>query len=519
MPQSEQAEALIARYKRRIEAARVYDVAIRTPLSAAPRLSTRIGHTLLLKREDLQPVHSFKLRGAFNRIAQLSEAERAKGVVCASAGNHAQGVALAARTLGCTAWIVMPRTTPQIKVDAVRGFGGKVVLHGDAYDEASAHAAKIVEERGATYIPPYDDPLVIAGQGTIAREIVEQLAEAGEKPLDALFVCVGGGGLLAGVAAYMKAVSPSTRIIGVEPEDSDCMGRALAAGRRVTLSQVGLFADGVAVRQAGKEPFRVARACVDSMMTVSIDEICAAVRDVFYENRSVPEPAGALAVAGAKRWALESGARDQRLGAIVSGANVNFDRLRHIAERAELGDHTEALLAVTIPERPGAFRAFCRDLGRHGITEFNYRYADSQAAHIFVGVRVTGGLDEAARLVEQLRGKGYPVVDLSGDEMAKLHIRYMVGGRAPGLSDERLFRVEFPERPGALLTFLNKLGTRWNVSLFHYRNHGSAHGRVLLGLQIPRGQVRACRARLDATGYPWWEESGNAAYGLFLGTD
>ncbi|MGB0211550.1 threonine ammonia-lyase, biosynthetic [Algiphilus sp.] len=519
MSQADPTSRLIARYRQRIEAARVYDVAVRSPLSDAPRLSARIGNQLLLKREDLQPVHSFKLRGAFNRIVHIPEAERARGVVCASAGNHAQGVALAARTLGCPSWIVMPRTTPQIKIDAVRGFGGRVVLHGDAYDDASAHAAKIVEERGATYIPPYDDPLVIAGQGTIAREIVEQLEAANEAPLDAVFVCVGGGGLLAGVAAYIKAVSPGTRVIGVEPEDSDCMGRALAAGRRVKLPQVGLFADGVAVRQAGRETFRVARATVDAMMTVSIDEICAAVRDVFYENRSVPEPAGALAVAGAKRWALEHGARDQRLCAIVSGANVNFDRLRHIAERAELGDHTEALLAVTIPERPGAFRAFCRDLGRHGITEFNYRYADSQSAHIFVGVRVTGGLEEAADLVEQLRGKDYAVVDLSGDEMAKVHIRYMVGGRAPGLSDERLFRVEFPERPGALLTFLNKLGTRWNVSLFHYRNHCSAHGRVLLGLQVPRGQVRAVRARLDATGYPWWEESGNAAYGLFLGTD
>lgn len=519
MPQSDDASRLLARYRKRIEAARVYDVAERTPLAPAERLSARIGNRLLLKREDLQPVHSFKLRGAFNRIVHLSEAERARGVVCASAGNHAQGVALAARTLGCPSWIVMPRTTPAIKVDAVRSFGGKVVLHGDAYDEAAAHAAEIVEARGATYIPPYDDPLVIAGQGTIGREILEQVAAQGEGPLDAVFVCVGGGGLLAGVAAFVKAVSPQTRVIGVEPEDSDCMGRALAAGRRVKLAQVGLFADGVAVRQAGKETFRVARVAVDAMLTVSTDEICAAVRDVFYDQRSLPEPAGALAVAGAKRWAIEQGVSGQRWCAIVSGANVNFDRLRHIAERAELGDHTEALLAVTIPEQPGAFRRFCQDLGRHGITEFNYRYADATAAHIFVGVRVAGGLQEAAEVVAHLRAQGYAVVDLSADEMAKVHIRYMVGGRSPGLRDERLFRVEFPERPGALLAFLKKLGAQWNVSLFHYRNHGSAHGRVLLGLQVPRGEMRACRSRLDSTGYPWWEETGNAAYELFLGTD
>jgi threonine dehydratase len=509
-----QRQQLLERYRKRIEAARVYDIAMRTPLMAAPRLSQRLGNTVLVKREDLQPVHSFKLRGAFNKIVNLPPEARARGVICASAGNHAQGVALAARTLGCSAWIVMPRTTPSIKVESVRALGGKAVLHGDAYDEAAAHAARLCESKGLTYIPPYDDPDVIAGQGTIAREILEQHPG----PLDAVFVCVGGGGLLAGVAAWIKAVRPEVKVIGVEPDDSNCMGAAFAAGRRVRLKQVGLFADGVAVLQAGKETFRVARECVDEMITVSADEICAAIRDMFYEHRALPEPAGALAVAGIRRWVIDNGVRDQTLCAIVSGANVNFDRLRHIAERAELGDASETLLAVTIPEQPGAFRSFCRHLGRHNISEFNYRYASASAAHIFVGVKLSEGREEAELLIKDLREKGYAVVDMSGDEIAKVHVRYMVGGRSPGLADERLFRFEFPERPGALSGFLNRVGRRWNISLFHYRNHGADYGRVLVGMQIPASDRVACRQLFDAIGYVWSDESDNPAYDLFLGT-
>ena len=505
---------LLHDYRARIDNARVYDVAIRSPLDEAPRLSARMGNRVLLKREDAQPVYSFKLRGAYNRIVRLSDAERRRGVICASAGNHAQGVALAAQRLGIPAWIVMPRTTPQIKVDSVRSLGARAVLHGDAYDDAAEHAAELCAAKGLSYIPPYDDPEIIAGQGTVAREIVAQHPG----PIDAVFVPVGGGGLIAGVAAYLKAVRPEVRIIGVEPSDSNCLAAAMKAGRRVSLPQVGLFADGVAVRQIGKENFRLARHFVDEVITVEIDEICAAIRDMFNERRAVPEPAGALGIAGIKRWVVQHGVRDQTLCAIVSGANVNFDRLRHIAERAELGDANEALLAVTIPERPGSFRRFCRELGRHNISEFNYRYADAQGAHVFVGVKLAGGRDEAAQVLEGLRASGYAVVDLSGDEIAKVHIRYMVGGRAPGLSDERLFRIEFPERPGALLNFLSRLGDQWNISLFHYRNHGAAHGRVLVGLQVPRRERAENRRVLDEIGYPWWEESENPGYELFLGT-
>lgn len=497
---------------------RVYDVASITPLEEAPKLSARLGCRVLLKREDTQPVHSFKLRGAYNKIAQLDDAARARGVVAASAGNHAQGVALAAQRLGIPATIVMPRTTPAIKVDSVRSLGGRAVLFGDAFDDASAHAQELVEQRGMTMVHPYDDADVIAGQGTVAREILQQLAPLRVRQLDALFVCVGGGGLLAGIAAWIKHHSPKTQVICVEPEDSNCMGAALAAGRRVRLQQVGLFADGVAVRQAGAEPYRVARALVDACITVSVDEICAAIRDMFNEKRAVPEPAGALGVAGVKRWAQTHDVAGKTYCAIVSGANINFDRLRHVAERAELGDDAEALLAVTIPEKPGSFKRFLKQIGRRAVTEFNYRYSSPSEAHVFVGIKLSGGLAERAALIDALREQAYPVLDMSGNEMAKMHVRFMVGGRAPGLYDEHLFRFEFPERPGACLDFLDAVGSRWNISLFHYRNHGAAYGRVLCGLQLPRGQVGECRKSLDELGYEYWEETSNPAYQVFLGT-
>ncbi len=510
---SSAADRLIARTAAAIDAAQVYDVATVSALEFAPKLSARLGNRVLLKREDQQSVYSFKLRGAYNKMLKLSPQARARGVICASAGNHAQGVALAARQLGCPAWIVMPRTTPQIKVDAVRLLGGRAVLHGDAYDDAAAHAIELAAQKGLTMVPPYDDADVIAGQGTVGKEILEQI---GEGPLDAVFVCTGGGGLLAGVAAYIKQHRPGVKIISVEPEDSDCMAQALEAGRRVKLDRVGLFADGVAVRQAGALPFKIARETVDVAMRVSIDEICAAIRDVFQENRSMPEPAGALGVAGVKRWIAEHGGSGKTYVAIVSGANLNFDRLRHIAERAELGDGHETLLAVTIAEKPGAFRSFLKALGRHPITEFNYRYATPAEAHVFAGVKFADQAERDATIAE-LRRAGLEVRDLSGNEMAKVHVRYMVGGRAPGASNERLFRFEFPERPGACLAFLSAIGGRWNISLFHYRNHGAAYGRVLCGLQVPRQELSECRATLDALGYSYWDETSNPAYALFLG--
>ena len=504
---------LLDAYRARIEAAQVYAVAQVTPLEEAPKLSARLGHRVLLKREDLQPVHSFKLRGAYNKIARLDPESRARGVVCASAGNHAQGVALAAKRLAIPAWIVMPRTTPTIKVDAVRAYGGRAVLHGDTYDEAAEHAQQLAQTKGLTPVHPFDDADVIAGQGTIGREILDQV---GAGPLDAVFVCVGGGGLLAGVSAYIKSQRPKVRIIAVEPEDSDCMARALEAGHRVKLAQVGLFADGVAVREAGKETFRVARHCVDDWLRVSVDEICAAIRDLFYESRALAEPAGALGVAGVKRWAQLHGGSGKTYAAIVSGANVNFDRLRHIAERAELGDGHETLLAVTIAERPGSFKGFLKELGRRPITEFNYRYTSPEEAHVFAGVHFQS-LEDRDAAIARLRADGYAVVDMSGNEMAKDHVRYMVGGRAPGLRDERLFRFEFPERPGALADFLAAIGSRWNISLFHYRNHGAAYGRVLCGLQVPRAARGDCRRALDALGYEYWDETDNPAYAMFLG--
>jgi len=494
-----------------IRQAPVYEVARRTPLEPAPGLSRRLGNTILLKREDLQQVFSFKLRGAYAKIASLSPEEQAQGVIAASAGNHAQGVALAARRLGLRAVIVMPKTTPEIKVDSVRQMGAKTVLHGNTYDDACEEAARLVAETGMTFIHPYDDPQVIAGQGTIAMEVLEQ----GDIP-HAVFVPVGGGGLIAGMALWLKAHHPEIRVIGVEPDDAPCMYEALRAGERVVLDQVGIFADGVAVRQAGEEPFRIAQAYVDEILLVGTDEICAAIKDIYDETRSITEPAGALAVAGIKQYVAREGISGERLVAIDSGANMNFDRLRHVAERAELGERREVLFAATIPERPGSFRSFCETIGQRGITEFNYRYADADQAHVFVGVKMHGLEEEKQALFADLRAKGYPIEDMSDNEMAKVHVRYMVGGRVGGLANECLFRFEFPERPGALMRFLNRMGEHWNISLFHYRNHGAAYGRVLVGMQVPPEEKDRLQIFLQELNYPWWDESDNPAYRLFL---
>ena len=501
------------RYLKMILNARVYEVARETPLDPAPRLSQRLGNPVWMKREDLQPVFSFKLRGAYNKIAHLSEEDCARGVIAASAGNHAQGVALGARHRGIKALIVMPRTTPQIKVAAVRGYGARTVLHGDSYDEACAHALEIAAEKGMVFIHPFDDPEVIAGQGTVAMELLRQHTGYPH----AIFVPVGGGGLIAGMAAYVKALRPEIKVIGVEPDDAPSMHQALAARRRVNLKQVGIFADGAAVRQVGAETFKVARRFVDEVILVSTDEICAAIKDIFDDTRSIVEPAGALAVAGLKRYAEREGLRDRDLIAINSGANMNFDRLRHVAERADLGERREALLAVTIPEQPGSFRRFCKTLGQRSITEFNYRYADVTRAHVYAGVELSEGDAEREALVVQLRQEGYPVIDMTENEVAKLHIRHMVGGHAPSIDNEILFRFEFPERPGALLQFLTAIGERWNISLFHYRNHGADYGRVLVGIQVPAADRKRFREFLDGSGYPYWDETGNPVYDLFLG--
>ena len=498
-------------YLERILKARVYDVAMETPLEPARALSARLANRLLIKREDLQPVFSFKLRGAYNKMAALPRARLARGVIAASAGNHAQGVALAAQRLGCRATIVMPVTTPRIKVDAVRSRGAQVRLYGDSYNDAYAEALRLKRSRALTFVHPYDDPAVIAGQGTVGMEIVRQHPG----PLDAIFVPVGGGGLIAGIAAYVKRVRPSVRLIGVEPADADAMTRSLKAGRRIKLEHVGLFADGVAVKEVGRETFRLCRELVDEMVLVDTDEMCAAIKDVFEDTRVVLEPAGALAVAGAKAWVERRGTRGKTLVAVASGANTNFDRLRFIAEEAELGEHREALLAVTIPERPGSFRKFCNTLGGNNITEFNYRIADSREAHIFVGVEVNGRA-QTERIVRNLRRHGLTTLDLSDNEMAKLHLRHMVGGRAPFAEDELLYRFEFPERPGALMGFLSRMRSDWNISLFHYRNHGADYGRVLVGMQVPRTEMRQFRAFLRELGYPYADETRNPAYRLFL---
>ncbi len=499
-------------YPKMIREARVYDVARETPLDRLPELSRRLDNAVWLKREDLQPVFSYKLRGAYNLMASLPAERRARGVITASAGNHAQGVALAAQKMGVPALIVMPKTTPEIKVAAVRRLGADILLHGNTYDEASDHAHKLAGERSLTYVPPYDHPLVIAGQGTVAMEILRQHPA----PIEVIFVPVGGGGLIAGVAAYVKSVSPKTRIIGVESDEAPTLHAAMRAGRRVVLEHIGIFVDGAAVRQIGEETFRVARELVDGVLLVSNDEVCAAIKDIFEDTRSIAEPAGALALAGLKQYVTATGARGQELVAIFSGANVNFDRLRHIAELAELGEQREALLGVTIPERPGSFRRFCEALGARAITEFNYRYADPRVAHVFAGVRIRHGIEEKNQLIETLRHEGYEVADFSADEMAKMHVRYMVGGHGRGVENERLYRFEFPERAGALLHFLTEMGSRWNISLFHYRNHGAAYGRVLMGMQVPPGDQREFDAFLKGLGMSHAEETRNPAYQMFL---
>jgi len=491
----------------------VYDVARETPLELAPLLSKRLQNNIWLKREDLQPVFSFKLRGAYNRMVQLSDEEKDAGVIAASAGNHAQGVALAATKLGVKATIVMPETTPPIKVNAVKGMGGNVVLIGDSYDQASAYAKKLVKEQQLTYIHPYDDLDVIAGQATVALEILRQKS----KPFDVIFVCVGGGGLIAGIASVIKQVSPKTRVIGVEPEDAACMTEALKARSRVVLDEVGIFADGVAVAQVGEIPFRIASTCVDEMITVTTDEISAAVKDIFEDTRSIAEPAGALAVAGIKKFVAKYQVSGLNMAATVSGANMNFDRLRHISERTELGEKREAIYAVTIDETPGSFKQFCELLGkRRSITEFNYRFSDENHAVVFVGVRTEGGITEKEAILSDLKNANYPVQDMTDNEMAKLHLRYMVGGHANGVENELLYRFQFPERPGALLNFLIHMSEEWNISLFHYRNHGAAYGRVLVGVQVPSEQHADFESYLESLGYPFVNEHDNPGYQLFL---
>jgi threonine dehydratase len=499
-------------YLQKILTAKVYDVAIESPLELAPTLSRRLGNRILLKREDQQPVFSFKLRGAYNKMAHMSDAERARGVIAASAGNHAQGVALAAQRLGCHATIVMPVTTPQIKIAAVEARGAAVVLHGDSYSDAYEHALALQKKSRATFVHPYDDPDVIAGQGTIGMEILRQCAG----PIDAIFVAIGGGGLIAGIASYVKRVRPDIKIIGVQPEDSNAMARSLAAGRRVTLQHVGLFADGVAVKEVGKETFRIARELVDDVVLVDTDAICAALKDVFEDTRSILEPAGALAIAGVKAWVQRHRATGRTYVAIACGANMNFDRLRFVAERAELGEEREAILAVTIPERPGSFREFCGLIGKRSITEFNYRYADARVAHLFVGLEVANRR-ETQRLLAELARRRIDAYDLSDNEMAKLHVRHLVGGHAPAAEHEILYRFEFPERPGALMKFLDSMSAGWNISLFHYRNHGADYGRVLVGMQVPPSDKAGFRAFLDGLGYDYVEETGNPAYRMFLG--
>jgi threonine dehydratase len=500
-------------YIERILKARVYDVAIESPLEEAPRLSRRLDNRILLKREDLQAVFSFKLRGSYNKISHLSESAARRGVICASAGNHAQGVALAARKRGVPAVIVMPQTTPQIKVNAVADLGAEVVLHGDDFDSAYERALTITRERNLVFVHPFDDPDVIAGQGTVGLEILRQAG--GE--LDAIFVPIGGGGLISGIAVYVKYLHPKVKVIGVEPEDAAAMYESLRAGKRITLERVGIFADGVAVKRVGEETFTLTREFVDEVLLVDTDEICAAIQDVFEDTRSIVEPAGALAVAGIKKYVAREGWKDRRIVAVNSGANMNFDRLRHVAERSDVGSEREALIAVEIPERPGSFLQFCEALGKRSVTEFNYRFENARAAQIFVGFALSRGRTECHEICAALRAAGYTVNDMTDNEMAKLHIRYMVGGHARGIENERLYRFEFPERPGALLRFLQAIGTRWNVSLFHYRNHGSDYGRVLAGIQVPPAERAEFVLHIDELHYAYTEETDNPAYRMFLG--
>jgi len=499
-------------YLERILRANVYDVARETPLESMHLLSERLGHNVLLKREDLQPVFSFKIRGAYNKIVQLDADQRARGVVCASAGNHAQGVALAAQKLGLRAVVVMPTTTPQIKSNAVSRLGGEVIFHGVSVDESFQRAHAIADDEGMVFVHPFDDVDVIAGQGTIGHEILRQHGNG----IDAIFVPVGGGGLIGGIAAYVKTLWPTVKIIGVEPEDAPTMHAALEAGGPVSLDEVGLFADGVAVRTVGAETYRIAAECVDEIILVNTDEICAAILDIYEDTRSIAEPAGALAVAGLKTYTARGQSRDETLIAILSGANVNFDRLRHISERADIGREREALFAVTIPERPGSLRQFCEVIGSRAITEFNYRYADSDAAQIFVGLELQQGRQEREGLLAALESAEFPVVDMTDNELAKIHVRYMVGGHGGKELDEKLYRFFFPERPGALLGFLNEMGQRWNISLFHYRNHGSAYGRVLMGFQVKDAGDAEFREFLENAKFPYVDETNNPVYEVFL---
>jgi threonine dehydratase len=499
-------------YRQKIENSRVYDVAKITPLEFQPNLSARINNRVLLKREDMQPVFSFKLRGAYNKMASLPTDVLKRGVIAASAGNHAQGVAMSAQKLGCRAVIVMPTTTPFIKINAVKARGAEVVLFGDSYSDAYVKALELEKSEQLTFVHPYDDPEVIAGQGTIALEILN----AHPEPIEAIFCCVGGGGLLAGIAAYVKAVRPEIKIIGVEAKDAEAMTESLKQGKRVMLDQVGLFADGAAVKQVGEHTFALCQQYVDEMIVVDNDAICAAIKDVFEDTRSILEPAGALATAGLKEYAKSNHLTGKTLIGIASGANMNFDRLRFIAERAEVGEKREAVLAVTIPEKPGAFKAFCRLLGDRNITEFNYRYSDPKFAHIFVGVAVVDPA-ESSKLVADLIAQGLPALDLTDNEVAKLHLRHLVGGHAPQAENEVVFRFEFPEKPGALMKFLDTMGHDWNISLFHYRNHGADFGRVLVGMQVPPNELAEFAEFLQNLGYPYWNETDNPAYKLFLG--
>ena len=500
-------------YVKKILDARIYDLAIESPVDHAPILSERLQNQVLLKREDLQPVFSFKLRGAYNKLRHLSDAQLAAGVIAASAGNHAQGLALAAQKMGVKATIVMPKTTPLIKVDAVRGWGAKVVMHGDNFDAAQAYANTLVNEQGLTYIHPFDDPDIIAGQGTVGMEILRQLP--GE--LDAIFVAVGGGGLCAGVAAYVKYVRPEVKVIAVESDDAACLDAAMKAGRRVTLKEVGLFADGTAVAQIGKETFRVLKNLVDEVITVSTDEICAAIKDVYNDSRAICEPSGAMGVAGLKKYVDQHGVVGQTLLAVQCGANIDFDRLRYISERTEIGEKREAILAISLDEKPGSFKNFCKALGRRTISEFNYRYSDANQAQIFVGVKISSETDRV-QLVNELSERGYPVSDLTDSDIAKSHIRHMVGGRSPQVGEEQVFRFEFPERPSALSNFLIQLGNKLNISMFHYRNHGSAYGKVLVGFQASQHDVVEVQDFLDKLGYRYEDETNNPAYRFFLGS-
>ncbi len=502
----------ITDYLSKIKNSRVYEVAKITPLELQNNLSKRINNNVLLKREDMQSVFSFKLRGAYNKMAHLSADALARGVITASAGNHAQGVALGAQKLGCRAVIVMPTTTPLIKINAVKSRGAEVVLFGDSYTDAYNHALELEKSEGLTFVHPYDDPDVIAGQGTIGMEILNEFPA----PIEAIFCCVGGGGLLAGIAAYVKAIRPEIKIIGVEAKDAEAMTESLKLGHRVMLDQVGLFADGAAVKQVGEHTFNLSQQYVDEMIVVDNDAICAAIKDVFEDTRSILEPAGALAAAGLKEYVKRHDLKGKTLVAIASGANMNFDRLRFIAERAEIGEQREAIFAVTIPEKPGAFKTFCRLLGDRSITEFNYRYSDPKNAHIFVGVAIADPA-ESARLVKSLQTQGLPTIDLSDNEVAKMHLRHLVGGHAPQAEHEVVFRFEFPEKPGALMKFLDTMGHDWNISLFHYRNHGADFGRVLVGMQVPPEDAKDFKQFLDTLGYPYWDENANPAYQLFLG--